>query len=96
MLQAVPERRKRSTDSKSTSEQNLFTHCPKDDECDMYNNDPRTMRARCPHRPESQRYGDELTKMFGEVIAADLKVLSEDTESRLQHRHAVVVQNLFS
>ena len=33
---------------------------------------------------------------FGEVFPADLKVLSGDTESRLQHRYAEVIQDLFS
>ena len=64
----------------------------------------------CPSRPKlrdlsaDQNYKGSLQKTnwrsrtscrkFGDLIAADHKVLSENCESRNNHRHAVVVQDL--
>ena len=39
------------------------------------------------------RTGIRLPKDFGDVLTADHKVLEEDLESVLRHRHAVVVQD---
>ena len=49
-------------------------------------------------RTARTREGDRihLPQICGDASAADQKVLSEETESRLQHRHAVVVQDLYS
>ena len=54
-----------------------------------------TVHARCQNRPEMRTDGMAPPTRFGEVIAADHTVLSEDHVSRLQHRYAVVVQKMF-
>ena len=51
-----------------------------------------TVRARCQNPLEMRTDGMAPPTRFGEVIAADHTVLSENNVSRLQHRYAVVVQ----
>ena len=46
--------------------------------------------------PEMRTDCLELPLKLGEVPTANLKLLSEERESKLQHRYAVVVQHLFS
>ena len=35
-------------------------------------------------------------KKFADIVSADQKILNEDSESRLHHRYAVVVRDLFA
>ena len=53
----------------------------------------RTKRTRAPCR---KRTGTIVTRAdnFGDLISADHKVLREGCESRNNHRHAIVVQDL--
>ena len=51
------------------------------------------MRARCQKRFEMRRDGNAPPTKFGEVIKADHKNLSENSDPRLQHRFVMVVQN---
>ena len=67
-----------------------YTHCPKDPNCDICLKTKIT-RASCRRRagtvvPRAEHFGD--------LITADHKVLSEESESRNNHRYAVVVQDL--
>ena len=68
----------------------VYTHFPKDRNCEICQ---RTKMTRAPCRrhigvavPRAENFGDMLT--------ADHKVLSDNCESRNNHRYAVVVQDL--
>ena len=69
---------------------NVFTHFPKDPNCNICLKTKMT-RVFCRRRagtvvPRAEHFGD--------LIAADHKVLSEESESRNNHRYAGVVQDL--
>ena len=68
----------------------VYTHFPKDPNCDICLKTKIT-RASCRRRtgtvvPRAEHFGD--------LITADHKILSKESESRNNHRHAVVVQDL--
>ena len=68
---------------------NVHTHFPKDRNCEICK---RTKITRAPCR----RCNGEATlraENFGDLITADHKVLSNNCESRNNHRYAVVVQD---
>ena len=69
---------------------NVHTHCPKDRNCEICK---RTKITRAPCR---RRKGEAVPRAdnFGDLITADHKVLSDNCESRNNHRYAVVVQDL--
>ena len=66
------------------------THFPKDRNCEICK---RTIIARAPCR---RRNGGAVPRAanFGDLTTADHKVLSDNCESRNNHRYAVVVQDL--
>ena len=68
----------------------VYTHFPKDRNCEICQ---RTKITRAPCR---RRNGEAVLRaeMFGDLITADHKVLSDNCESRNNHRYAVVVQHL--
>ena len=68
----------------------LYTHFPKDRKCEICK---RTKITRAPCR---RRNGEAVPRAanFGDLITADHKVLSDNCESRNNHRYAVVVQDL--
>ena len=68
----------------------VHTHFPKDRNCEICK---RTKITRAPCR---RRNGEAVPRAanFGDLITADHKVLSENCESRNNHRYAVVVQDL--
>ena len=68
----------------------VYTHFPKDRNCEICK---RTKITRAPCR---RRKGEALPRAdkFGDLITADHKVLSDNCESRNNHRYAVVVQDL--
>ena len=68
----------------------VYTHFPKDRNCDI---SQRTKITRAPCR---RRNGGTVPRAesFGDLITADHKVLSDNCESRKNHRYAVVVQDL--
>ena len=68
----------------------VYPHFPKDPNCDIYLKTKIT-RASCRRRSGAVVPRAEI---FGDPTTADLKVLSERSESRYNHRHAVVVQDL--
>ena len=65
------------------------THFPKDRNCEICK---RTKITRAPCR---RRNGEAVPRAanFGDLTTADHKVLSDNCESRNNHRHAVVVQD---
>ena len=68
----------------------VYTHFPKDRNCEICQ---RTKITRAPCR---RRNGGAVPRAqnFGDLITASHKVLSENCESRNNHRDAVVVQDL--
>ena len=68
----------------------VCTHFPKDRNCEICK---RTKITRAPCR---RRNGEAVPRAanFGDLITADHKVLSDNCESRNNHRYAVVVQDL--
>ena len=68
----------------------VYTPFPKDQNCDIC---LRTKKTRASYR---RRAGTVVPRAehFGDLITADHKNLSEESESRNNHRHAVVVQDL--
>ena len=68
----------------------VYTHFPKDRNCEICQ---RTKMTRAPCR---RRNGEAVPRAanFGDLITADHKVLSDNCESRNNHRYAVVVQDL--
>ena len=69
---------------------NVHTHFPKDRNCEICQ---RTKITRAPCR---RRNGEAVLRAvnFGDLMTADHKVLSDNCESRNNHRYAVVVQDL--
>ena len=67
----------------------VYTHFPKDRNCEICK---RTKITRAPCR---RRNGEAVPRAekFGHLITADHKVLSDNCESRNNHRYAVVVQD---
>ena len=68
----------------------VFSHFPKDPNCDICLKTKIT-RAYCRRRANAVM---PRAENFGDLIAADHKVLSEESETRNNHRYAVVVQDL--
>ena len=68
----------------------VFTHFPKDPNCEICFKTKIT-RTYCGRRANGVVPGAEH---FGDLITADHKVLSEESESRNNHRCVVVVQDL--
>ena len=66
------------------------THVPKDRNCEI------CQRNKITRAPCRRRNGGAVPRAenFGDLITADHKVLSENCESRNNHRYAVVVQDM--
>ena len=73
-----------------TSKHSVYTDFPKDRNCEICKRTKIT-RARC-----RRRNGEAVPRAenFGDLITADHQVLSDNCESRNNHRFAVVVQDL--
>ena len=78
------------TRSEDVGKHSVYTHFPEDRNCEICQ---RTKTTRAPCR---RRIGGVVLRAqnFGDLTAADHKVLSENCESRNNHRHAIVVQDL--
>ena len=83
-LEPTPKRRE------DLGKHNVYTHLFKDRNCEICK---RTKITRVPCR---RRKGEAVPRAdnFGDLITADHKVLSDNCESRNNHRYAVVVQDL--
>ena len=68
----------------------VYTHFPKDRNCEICK---RTKITRAPCRRRNVEAVPRAAN-FGDLITADHKVLSDNSESRNNHRYAVVVQDL--
>ena len=70
--------------------QSVLSHFPRDPNCEICK---RTKITRAPCR---RRNGEAVLRAanFSDLITADHKVLSDNCESRNNHRYAVVVQDL--
>ena len=68
----------------------VHAHFPKDPHCDI------CLKTKITRAPCRRRIGGAVPRAehFGDLITADHKVLSEESESRKNHRYAVVVQDL--
>ena len=79
-----------SRDVRIWGKHSVYTHFPEDRNCEICK---RTKITRAPCR---RRSGGAVPRAenFGDLITADHKVLSDNCESRNNHRYAVVVQDL--
>ena len=79
-----------STRSEDLGKHSVYTYFPKDRNCEICQ---RTKITRAPCR---RRNGGAVPRpeIFGDLIRADHKVLSENCEFRNNHRYAIVVQDL--
>ena len=68
----------------------VFTHFPKDPNCEICLK-TKIFRASCRRRANAVM---PRAENVGDLIAADHKVLCEESESRNNHRYALVVQDL--
>ena len=68
----------------------IYTHFPKDRNCD------RCLGTKITRVPRRRRDEGSITRAekFSDLITADQKVLNERSESRNNHQYAVVVQDL--
>ena len=75
--------------SADLSKHSVYSHFPEDRNCEICK---RTNITRAPCR---RRNGGAVPRAenVGDLITADHKVLSENCESRNNHRHAIVVQD---
>ena len=69
----------------------VYTHFPEDRNCEICKRSKITRSSPC-----TRRNGEAVPRAdkFGDLITADHKVLSDNCESRNNHRYAVVVQDL--
>ena len=76
--------------SADLSKHSVYTHFPQDPNCEI------CQRTKITRPPCRRRIGGAVLRAgnFGDLIAADHKVLSEGCESRNNHGYAVVVQDL--
>ena len=78
------------TRSEDLGKHSVYTHFPKDRNCEICQ---RTKITRAPCRRHIGRVVPRAEN-FGDLIPADHKVISEGCESRDNHRYAIVVQDL--
>ena len=73
-----------------SGEHSVCTHFPKDPHCDI------CLKTKITRAPCRKRTGTVVPRAekFGDLITADHKILSEGSESRNNHRYAVVAQDL--
>ena len=74
----------------SSKKHSIFTHFPKDRNCEV------CLRTKMTRAPCRRRTGEAVPRAgkFGDLMTADHKVLNEEGGSRNNHRYAVVVQGL--
>ena len=72
---------------------NLFTHCPKDPNCEICRQTVVT-RGPCKINPCHRADRQERADNFGDIIPADHEIIKEQNESRPQHYFSAVVRDL--
>ena len=90
LLMNHPSLESKRTRSVDLGKHSVYTHFPEDRNCEICQ---RTKITRAPCR---RRIGEAVPRAanFGDLITADHKVVSDNCESRTNHRYAVVVQDL--
>ena len=78
--------------SSPCSTHNLFTHFPKDPECEICQM-TKTSRARCSNNPDPRPDSFSKPKFFGDAITADHKILNEENQTRDADQHSLIVQD---
>ena len=73
---------------------NVFTHYPKDSNCEVCKK-TKTTRARCRIKPEMRVDGIAPSTQFGDLITADHKILNVENKSSCGHKNSLVVQDVF-
>ena len=75
--------------SEDLGKHSVYTHFPKDRNCEI------CQRTKITRPPCRRRNGGAVPRAenFGDLMTADHKVLSDNCESRNNHRYAVVVQD---
>ena len=81
--------------NRSASMHDVFAHFPKDPKCDVCKL-TKIVRAQCRRQPDARIDQVFGAKKFADIVSAEQKILNEDKESRLHHRYAVVVRDLFA
>ena len=78
------------TKSVDLGKHSVYTHFPKDRNCEI------CQRTKISIAPCRRRNGGTVARAvnFGDLMTADHKVLSDNCESRNNHRYAIVVQDL--
>ena len=73
----------------ASGKHSMFTHFPKDRNCEVY------LRNKMTRAPCRRRSGEAVLRAekFSDLRRADHKVLNEESESRNNHRYAIVVQD---
>ena len=77
--------------SEDLGKHSVYTDFPKDQNCEICQR-TKNYKGTCAEDVLAESYF--VQKIFGDLITADHKVLSEGCESRNNHRYAVVVQDL--
>ena len=81
------------TSNKAGGKHNFSFISAKTQNCEVCRRTKDT-RPPCRRNPDDRADRVKIAERFGDVITADHKVVSEEQESRLHHRCAVVVQDL--
>ena len=71
---------------------NLFTHHPKDPNCEACEK-TKTTRAMCRIKSKKRVDGIAISTKIGDLITADDKIQNVENESRGRHKNALVVQS---
>ena len=95
LFAVVPSDQRRSNVYVPPSEHGVFTRVLEDPNCEICKV-TKTTRARCKTKPEKRADSLPHVKAFGELSTADHTTLHLECESRVRHRNAPNIQDLFS
>ncbi|MDE0821157.1 MAG: DNA (cytosine-5-)-methyltransferase [Opitutales bacterium] len=88
-------RKKKSTQCSPCAEHNLFTHFPKDSNCDVCNS-CKTQRAQCRSSPKTRPDAQSEPKAYADSVTLDHAILNEEDQSRDQAKVACIIQEAWS
>ena len=86
---------RRANDSKPKRHHNVFTHFPKDSNCELCNM-TKTTHARCINRPLKRNDDIPPPTFVRDLLTADHNILNLVDESRRGHQNALIVQDGYS